>query len=256
MPDPITRAQEVLAMVNAGEIPALSLNAIASTQKITVLKKQYPNAPAFCGALGFCGGNRGIIINTQIDNIGRISFTFAHELGHHFLDHQPTIRPDGSTGFWCSTKDITDIMGLKRQETEANQFAAELLMPESSFRLQMAGAPIDFALIGGLSRHYFVSKQACAYRLVRFANDPCIVLFTSGLGITNAVKSKEAAPFQLAKSVHHSTAAFNVIASNLLQTGFSKSAASNWFQNAPTNLEIYEWTRSYGEGAMTILKIV
>lgn len=55
----------------------------------------------------------------------RDNFTIAHELGHYFL-HTDFNAP-GSVTF--------NRAGSSRAETEANWFAAELLMPENEFRV-------------------------------------------------------------------------------------------------------------------------
>jgi hypothetical protein len=52
---------------------------------------------------------------------GRLRFTLAHELGHVWMNHTPSVDDD-------ATLDRTDD-GSDAQEVEANYFAAELLMP-------------------------------------------------------------------------------------------------------------------------------
>ena len=65
-----------------------------------------------------------IIINSNIDNVGRKNFTIAHELGHYFLNHQlkSSMHIDTAINEECSSKDPI--------EYEADYFATCLLMPE------------------------------------------------------------------------------------------------------------------------------
>jgi len=93
----------------------------------------------------------------------RQRFTIAHELGHYLSGHedfsvrgkQEKIRVDGQFN-WADPE--------QRQEQEANEFAAELLMPEKLIRQDVAAAgPIDAS---ALAKRYEVSEQALWIQLV------------------------------------------------------------------------------------------
>ena len=75
----------------------------------------------------------GIIYNNAIKSKGRINFTLAHELGHYLMH-----RESHPEGLRCSADDIVGEEGkYKEIEREANQFAANLLMPFDDFRKQI-----------------------------------------------------------------------------------------------------------------------
>lgn len=62
---------------------------------------------------------------------GRERFTIAHELGHFLLHSEESIS--SSNFFVCRTKDIHNAashQNKRGKESEANRFAAELLMPK------------------------------------------------------------------------------------------------------------------------------
>lgn len=80
----------------------------------------------------------------------RDNFTIAHELGHFFLHFR---APGGAT---------FARQGSNRQEWEANWFAAELLMPEDEFRLEVRKKGNDPKL---LSQSFDVSPAAASVRL-------------------------------------------------------------------------------------------
>jgi len=86
----------------------------------------------------------------------RRRFTIAHELGHYFLHHENS----NEFGYM-------DLRSTKRthEETEANRFAEELLMPEDELRLEHA--KLMFPTAERLSEIFQVSKQAMKYRLSR-----------------------------------------------------------------------------------------
>lgn len=103
-------------------------------------KKELPKDPNLSGLLLFRGEKRAILINTFIRNTGRINFTFAHELEHHFLQHSPTYFSDGQQGFRCTPEDMqTDVHS---KEAEANRFASALLMPEEQFYFRGSGGAV------------------------------------------------------------------------------------------------------------------
>lgn len=105
-------------------------NDIMSSEKIKF--REIPSvSDKFVGAL--TKGNNDqvyIIINKNIDNIGRKHFTIAHELGHYFLQHQLH-----QNSIFCNNKDILE-QGHQSNpiEREANYFASCLLMPDVKVR--------------------------------------------------------------------------------------------------------------------------
>ena len=78
-------------------------------------------------------GNNGqayIMVNGSISNDGRKHFTIAHELGHHFLQHQLM-----QNSFYCFHNEIVEEGVWQNSiEQEANHFATCLLMPEENVK--------------------------------------------------------------------------------------------------------------------------
>lgn len=253
MIDPVTKARWVLETKSVGDIPALSLAAIADSEGIGHRCKAYPDE--WDGMLVFKGNKRAILVNTRIDSKGRQHFTFAHELGHYFLEHPPSYLEDGKLGIRCTLFNADNVQ--KGREAEANRFAVELLMPEDSFRLDMAGAPIDFGLFKGLSDKYMVSKHASSNRILDFTLAPCIVIITHGNRITGCKASRAARGFlRQLKAIPDETAAQDAIIRKRGQEDFCECAADKWLSRAVPGQKIYECTRgSFENGvAMTILK--
>jgi len=107
---------------------------------------------------GYIAKNKGsvrIYVNKKNAYVRR-RFTIAHELGHYFLHH------DNPNEFR-----YMDLRSTKRtsEETEANRFAEELLMPEEELRQEYAN--LMFPTAERLSEIFQVSKQAMKYRLSR-----------------------------------------------------------------------------------------
>jgi Zn-dependent peptidase ImmA (M78 family) len=96
----------------------------------------------------------------------RQRFTIAHEIGHLLL-HEELLHVDQI--FPLALRSATASMGTDSGEIEANQFAAELLMPAEPIEKDVdslldSGIDIEKA-VEGLAKDYKVSPQAMTIRL-------------------------------------------------------------------------------------------
>lgn len=109
-----------------------------------------------------------IIINSNIDNVGRKNFTIAHELGHYFLNHQlkSSMYIDTAINEECSNKDTI--------EYEADYFATCLLMPEEKvtravtsmlYRLNKGSCTTPFCIT---KSNYKIWATICKYLIERY----------------------------------------------------------------------------------------
>jgi Zn-dependent peptidase ImmA (M78 family) len=83
-------------------------------------------------------------------SIHRQRFTVAHEIGHLLLGH-------------TSDSFILDFYSRNPEEIEANQFAAELLMPLPMLKEDLSGGKKDVKFI---AERYNVSEEAVWWRLL------------------------------------------------------------------------------------------
>lgn len=117
------------------------------------------------------GHKRGIAsINSTIPEHGRKRFALAHELGHFELHRHHT--PDWN----CTERDFLRFGETQVQETEANVFAAELLMPEKLFRKDCIGMTPGFQCITKLAEVFTTSISSTVYRYVEIGNHPCALV--------------------------------------------------------------------------------
>jgi hypothetical protein len=92
------------------------------------------------GLLAVSAGGALVLVRRD-DPVGRRRFSAAHELGHLLLHYRPAWI-DGGDGTVDVVSDDTsetvgadaELPGLPERERQANQFAAELLMPEPVVR--------------------------------------------------------------------------------------------------------------------------
>ncbi len=98
-----------------------------------------------------------ILVNSSTHPV-RARFTLAHEYGHHRLGHGAAVDR------------VIDPSSRDRREVDANQFAAELLLPRLGVEwwLHANGDPaIDLQTLARLANHYGVSCEVALHRLDR-----------------------------------------------------------------------------------------
>ena len=96
----------------------------------------------------------------------RQNFTVAHELGHLRL-HPADSFVDRKLSFYF--RDSRSGQAIDRREIEANQFAADLLMPAKYLLPYLHGKNVDLGdeeLIESIARKFEVSTQALSFRLI------------------------------------------------------------------------------------------
>jgi Zn-dependent peptidase ImmA (M78 family) len=115
------------------------------------------------------GGRSTITINSEIEFESKKRFAAAHELGHYEMHRDLTVIVD-------SEADLLNWYKGGEQENEANDFAAELLMPSDVFYKECFRRVLNPSVIEQLSLKFKVSKTAAILRFVRRGNYPvCIV---------------------------------------------------------------------------------
>lgn len=109
--------------------------------------------------------NKAVISFNNNEDIKRIRFTIAHELGHFILHskEQPFFIDKTSKVMYRNAASTT---GEILKEREANAFAASLLMPRELIKDEISNCPenIDDA-IKYLAKLFKVSEQAMSFRL-------------------------------------------------------------------------------------------
>jgi Zn-dependent peptidase ImmA (M78 family) len=151
-------AKNVLNAFWDGNLP-VKIENIASDLgvKIDCLKSSNPEHIGLSGLAEITDKERIIYFNRN-ESINRQRFTLAHEIGHHVLNHvtseNPKRRDDVGT-FSSNTNQL--------EEQEANNFSAQLLMPEDGVKFLLFRKGITN--IPQLASQFQVSEAAMYYRL-------------------------------------------------------------------------------------------
>lgn len=159
------------------EVPALS-RAVAGAflarwgiQRPELLEDAAPLA----GFL-FANAGGGYILVRADDPLPRRRFTAAHELGHYLLHFLPRLDAERDGEMQIVLDDGTETvredeeLSLPEMERQANQFAAELLMPESVCRAACVRNRARFGTTARFLEHHLasdllVSREAARWRL-------------------------------------------------------------------------------------------
>lgn len=163
--DPCVRAQQLLARLGIQSAPT-SVEKIAKALGAQV--RYSPFDEELSGMIYVKDGVPIIGVNS-LHHPNRQRFTIAHELGHLELHRQMiTSSVHVDKNFPALMRDPKSATGTELLEIQANQFAAELLMPRTLIDQALAGNQFDIdddGPIEELAKKFRVSKQALEYRI-------------------------------------------------------------------------------------------
>jgi Zn-dependent peptidase ImmA (M78 family) len=133
--------------------PIDSLRLIEDEAGAAVILAAVANGPH--GMYTHAGELAILMVNTSLALV-RQRFTLAHEYGHHVLGHDPVV-------------DVTiDARSGDPREVQANQFAAEFLMPRSGVEIWMSNhdyPEVDLEVVVRIASHFGVSAYVALFRL-------------------------------------------------------------------------------------------
>lgn len=153
---PISQAKSIVSKYKISKLP-VDIESICRQEGISVhyvdmLEIEMKTKKQVSGIIQKQPDECNIFVNER-DIYPRQRFTVAHELGHFFLHMQGE-----------NNKVITSFrMDRSPKETQANSFAAELLMPEELVRAEYKKMVIPVS--DSLAELFQVSKQAMRIRL-------------------------------------------------------------------------------------------
>lgn len=173
MPDPVNAAERVLNDLGITDSNDLQLLDLIAWERGALVNHGHLYGAE--GRLTVIATRAIITVSTAIRSQQRIRFTTAHELGHFEMHHR------GSQLLLCLDEDI-DHWGPQRsatdKESEANEFASALLLPERFFAPMCLAEEPSLDFIIQLAGTFDASLTATALRYSRFCDQPVAVVFS------------------------------------------------------------------------------
>lgn len=166
------------------DIKTLPINPREIIKRLGIALHEVDAADRFDGCIMRVEEAAAIVLNASISSKERKSFTLAHELGHYKIPHH-------SKNIQCLREDIETFSTAKVMEKEANEFAAELLMPEAIIQPLIEESEIGFEAIKSLARQSETSLTSTSYRFLRHTPYLAALITAKAGKITNAVLSPE-----------------------------------------------------------------
>ena len=118
------------------------------------------------------GSSARILINNGIGYETRKRFTLAHEFGHFYMPHHE------AEIFRCLSRDIQSYRSNKTLESEANEFAAELLLPTAELEKLLMHPP-TMKLVQEFSEAYGTSLTATAVKIAEITCERMAVVLSA-----------------------------------------------------------------------------
>ena len=123
------------------------------------------------GEIVSAGGHSMITVNSDITFETKKRFAAAHELGHYEMHRNLTPI------IFDTEYDLINWYKAGSQETEANEFASEFLMPSETFYKECRSKRFGPHVIEHLAERFLVSKTAAILKFVKRGNHPVCVVY-------------------------------------------------------------------------------
>lgn len=160
------------------------------TEKSGVTYNYGEYGDCFDGLLEHDSNDFHVYLNTQniqsTDN-ARLRFSFAHELGHFFIDEHRNALKKGKS----LHKSYYRFQRKNIVEMEADHFASNLLMPTSRFKQAVQTRKFDFSLIESLTKEFGTSLSATLLKYIEIDAYPIMVVFSRDNMIEYSWKSND-----------------------------------------------------------------
>jgi len=130
-----------------------------------------------------------IVVDQRARKSEKWRFVIAHELGH-FICH-PTLDQLQL----CSDTNLNDWYRSSGHETDANFFAAELLMPEFLFAPLCDRTKPSMRDVRDLASKFQTSLTSTAIRMITFSPEPCAVVCSTKGAVDWAFKTQDFAGY-------------------------------------------------------------
>ena len=179
--NPASAAIDLLSSLGIEDVSSIDVADLIVYHNGIVIEKNLQNSD---GRLVMKNGKSIVTVDSKIEFPQRKRYVLAHELGHIILHANHTAS---------FTDDDTTLEGYKKgvQEKEANDFAAELLMPTDKFKETCEGRKFSPELVSELSSTFNTSLTSSVYRFIDLGNHPLAAFYSKDGKVQYWKKSKD-----------------------------------------------------------------
>lgn len=189
---PTAIQQHAVKLLDELKITTLPIDPFHIVGKLDVVFKEAPLPEGKWGSTLKMTSPPLIIISNNIDNQERKRFTLAHELGHLRIPHHQSEK------YECFYWDIAEQGQTKKeQEREANEFAAELLMPMTWFAKDAENEDLTAEAIQKLAKKYHSSFTSTALKAPQFMYGICATILLKNGAVDYFARSEDCAEKRL-----------------------------------------------------------
>lgn len=197
------------------------------------------------GYLLWKGSEARILINERLWYEGRRQFTIAHEVGHFYMPHHQAQM------YRCFGCDIEAYTRNNEMENEANEFAAEFLLPSVELDNFLKHPP-NLETVRAVSAVYGTSLTATAVKLVRLTYEKMAVVLSEAGEIKWVAKS-QAFPYWIPRRrLHEWTYAYDYFAKGAIPPGPQKVLTCAWCDEAPRDAILVEESIAFNRLGMVL----
>lgn len=163
-----------------------------------------------------------VVLSTEVREVRRQRFTLGHEIGHYLLpDQQELCQPCGKQQIESWDEE------LAKPERDANQFAAEVLMPRSIVQPFLREAPRP-GHIEQIAEACATSLTASAYRYCELSSFRIAMVWSEARRVRWFKPSDEFARWVRKGHVREESYAFDAFERRSVPTKFESVPASAW----------------------------
>lgn len=162
------RAEDIIKKLRIREPSEIDLEDIAMERGVLVRERVLKGSEARLVRKGRTGI---ITVDKCIPEEGRKRFAVAHDLGHFELHRESQL-------IFCTEQDMVVWNENKPQEIEANEFAANILMPESLFMVRIGKEKPNLDIVKALAGEFRTTLTATAVRYAQLSPEPCAAVIS------------------------------------------------------------------------------
>jgi Zn-dependent peptidase ImmA (M78 family) len=169
-----------------------------------------------------------ITVNSNVQESSRRRYILSHEIGHFSMHRNLPQRT-----YNCYEKDMVDWSRKQAVETEANEFAASLLMPSKCFKAFTKGQGLSYGIMQELQDTFGTSFTSTAIRYTQIGDVPSAIISMSN-GFVEFAKFSSDFPGQFVPNrtrIPNNTVAFDVLNGDTPSKKPTSVYLRDWFQS-------------------------